>query len=273
MTGRSDVSLGLDEVVRELGIGRRSEYYKIAALGTGKSALLYLITDKFRQDETRVLIRTRFLVRGETVWRWPEYSWRWLRPDWNGHTWPLEGEDAKRPRRDTPRVRTGSRVDDDCDGDSSSVRSRTWLDSGSVDIELIDDDDDNANFSDASDRTIVPSRHQRAATSAKRRSGLQSESSISDFVQRELKQQQSKMDERFNSLIDIMEDLCSRGSAASEGRGRKAENQQHARSPNRRAYPICAIAAHHASKYPPANSIVTQLTLFAPALGRAALPG
>lgn len=242
MTERSDVSLGLDEVARELGITNQSEYYKNAVLNKVKSALLYLVTNKFRQEETRVLISPMDGIHGERVWRWPEYTRRWLRPDWNGQTWPLEGDDPERPRRDTPRMRartpegrgrsraSGSfmsgalgsgraRViigdddddDDDDEDNTTCVYSRDRHGSVSRNEDHRAYDDDEATFSDDSDRTILPSRC-RSTSPVKRQSSLRSGSSISDFVQRELKAQQNRMDQKFNSIIDIMKDFCSRSS-------------------------------------------------------------
>ncbi|KAI8711101.1 hypothetical protein NCS52_01485500 [Fusarium sp. LHS14.1] len=244
MTERSDISLGLDKVVRELGIIDQSEYYKNAVLNKVKSALLYLVTIKFRQEETRVLIGPIDGIRGERVWRWPEYTRRWLRPDWNGQIWPLEGDDPERPRRDTPRMRartpdgrrrsraSGSLMSgalgpdrsrraqaiiDDDDDDTTCVYNRNRRDSFSRDDDQSDDDDDDgATFSDDSDRTILPSR-RRSTRPVKRRPRSRSGSSITDFVQKELKAQQNRMDQKFNSIIDIMKDFCSSSSAMNKG--------------------------------------------------------
>ncbi|RMJ07685.1 hypothetical protein CDV36_012713 [Fusarium kuroshium] len=172
MTGRSDISLGLDEVVRELGITNQSEYYKNAVLTKVKSALLYLVTDKFRQEETRVLIKPSDDIRGESVWRWPEYT--------RSHN------------------RHASVLRDDDDSDDN------------------DDDDDGATFSDDSDQTILPSR-RHSTRPAKKQPASRPGSSISEFVQQELKAQQNKMDQKFNSIIDIMKDFCSRSSTMNKG--------------------------------------------------------
>ncbi|RSL92407.1 hypothetical protein CEP52_013824 [Fusarium oligoseptatum] len=145
MTGRSDISLGLDEVVRELGITNQSEYYKNAVLTKVKSALLYLVTDKFRQEETRVLIKPSDDIRVIT---------------------------------DTPLF---LRDDDDSDDN--------------------DDDDDGATFSDDSDQTILPSR-RHSTRPAKKQPASRPGSSISEFVQQELKAQQNKMDQKFQIPSD-----------------------------------------------------------------------
>ncbi|RSL47630.1 hypothetical protein CEP51_015751 [Fusarium floridanum] len=248
MTGRSDISLGLDEVVRELGITNQSEYYKNAVLTKVKSALLYLVTDKFRQEETRVLIKPSDDIRGESVWRWPEYTRRWLRADWNGQTWPLEGDDPERPRRDTPRMRArtpkgrrrcrtssfcmsgalghgqsrgGRDIIHDGDNDDNSTYVYSHNRHASVlrdddDSDDNDDDDDGATFSDDSDRTILPPR-RHSTRPAKKQPASRSGSSISEFVQQELEAQQNRMDQKFNSIIDIMKDFCSRSSTMNKG--------------------------------------------------------
>ncbi|KAF5011740.1 hypothetical protein FDECE_2168, partial [Fusarium decemcellulare] len=281
ITDRSNVSLGLDEVARKLGISDRSDYYKNAVLGRAKAAILYLVQHKFRGGETRILVETGETVRGEAVWKWPQYSLRWLKPDWDGNIWPLNGDDRKSTRRDTPGVRAGTPEpnrragpyvsggrgpgtrsessyrytvsESDVDDNSTYVYStpspstrrarafsptpgpdeRSWTRSGSYLDHDSDDggtgiyhdsDDDEAHFSDSSTRTMRPSRvfqkrHKRGGQEA------EAEASITSFVKQELQEQQTKLDNKFNAMIDVVKDLCT----MSRGKDRAASEQEKAK--------------------------------------------
>lgn len=101
---------GIDDLSRDLGIYDQTDDYKQVIFKHAKPAIKRLV-DMLKKNGVLVqhTVWSNTTHRRVTIWKWPEYTRDWLRPDWNGSMSPPDGIlQSGQPRRDPPGQRAAT---------------------------------------------------------------------------------------------------------------------------------------------------------------------